>query len=37
MMKLYSVIGVLTVPDNEPHRYGIVEPSVEEVDEHLLI
>ncbi|WP_053360978.1 UTP--glucose-1-phosphate uridylyltransferase GalU [Bacillus sp. FJAT-27251] len=25
-----SVIGVQTVPDNETHRYGIVEPSVQE-------
>jgi UTP--glucose-1-phosphate uridylyltransferase len=27
---LSSVIGVQTVPDNETHRYGIVEPSVQE-------
>ncbi|MGG3560529.1 UTP--glucose-1-phosphate uridylyltransferase GalU [Neobacillus rhizosphaerae] len=26
---LSSVIGVQTVPDNETHRYGIVEPSVQ--------
>jgi UTP--glucose-1-phosphate uridylyltransferase len=25
-----SVIGVQTVPDNETHRYGIVEPSVQD-------
>ncbi|SEN49067.1 UDP-glucose pyrophosphorylase [Mesobacillus persicus] len=25
-----SVIGVQTVPDNETHRYGIVDPSVQE-------
>jgi UTP--glucose-1-phosphate uridylyltransferase len=25
-----SVIGVQTVPDNETHRYGIVEPAVQE-------
>ncbi|MBS4212678.1 UTP--glucose-1-phosphate uridylyltransferase GalU [Neobacillus rhizophilus] len=25
-----SVIGVQTVPDNETHRYGIVEPSLQE-------
>jgi UTP--glucose-1-phosphate uridylyltransferase len=27
---LSSVIGVQTVPDDETHRYGIVEPSVQE-------
>ncbi|MEW9054030.1 MAG: UTP--glucose-1-phosphate uridylyltransferase GalU [Neobacillus sp.] len=27
---LSSVIGVQTVPDNETHRYGIVEPSVQD-------
>ena len=26
-----SVIGVQTVPDNETHRYGIVEPSIQDV------